>query len=430
MGRERTGVRGRKLRGRESEKGEKSMQAARKRCRAFRAAAAALSLLLLLPFGEGASAAVREKEEPADEGKTEAELNGCAEERWAQLMDDRLDYGEIDELVHYFNPALSAAGAASDANLRLLKTIKDQLRARRRDMQQLKDRAKADGELADYGNYLMQEKILDGAAKSMDDTVERLSRPVTSSNRPLREMERGLASAAKRMMISCNALRIQREILRESAAMYEKLEEDARQRESLGLASRRETEEAETRRMGAQAQLSSLEASERALKKNLILLCGWKESADPELGETPAAELSRIAAMDPERDLKRAVANNGRIIDFRHAGHVKSTLSWELRGNTEEQMNQELLAALRALRGEVDAAKAAFDGASAGLRAAEAKRRAADLQYELGMLSEAQYLGSVLADRTARTEALTAESELFKAMEAYDWALSGELPAE
>lgn len=390
----------------------------------------AAAALMSAVFAASSFAAVNGPQEPADVGKTGAELNGYTEARWNQLMDHRLDYDEIDDLVHSFNPAIVSAWSNLNDSTRLMYTIADNLRARRRDMQQLKEAAKASGEFAEYGNYKMQELILDKTAESLNTAAEKMSRPVTASNRPLRAAEREVSNAAKRLMISYNGLLQQREIASESLEMYKKLECDAQQKLSLGLSAQRDVTEAKTQRLQAEAQISILDQNAVALKKNLILICGWDENADPVIGPTPLADVSRLETMNPDADLSRAIAKNGGLIDFRHEDHVKSTASWELRANTEAQMNEELLVSLRGLYQNVSAAGAAYEAAHSGLKAAEITRAAADVQYEVGMLSTAQYLGALTQYQSAKTACLTADSDLFQAMESYDWALNGSIAAE
>ncbi len=367
---------------------------------------------------------------PGETGKSPAELNGYSEERWAALMDDRLEYEEIDDLVHSFNPAIVSAWSNLNDNIQQMETMTDNLKARQRDMQQLKDNAKAAGELEDYANYAMQEAILRASAHSMRESAEKMRRKETSSNRPLREAERQMAAGVKRLMISYNGLLAQREIVAESAALSARVCEDVRQKRAVGLTTEAEVNEAETSLLKQQSQLSGLDASAVQLKKNLILLCGWKEGADPEIGATPAADPARLAKMDPEADLRQAIAKNGTIIDFRHAGHDKSTLSWELRANAEEQMNRNLLVNLRAMRRDAEANSAALAAAQSGMQAAELTKNAAELQYRLGMLSASQYMGALTQYQSARTALLTADSALFQSLEIYDWALQGNASVE
>lgn len=395
-----------------------------------RAAALALAAVLAGTAAFPASAAVQAAREPAEAGKSAAELNGYTEERWAALMDNRLEYDEIDELVHSFNPAIVSAWSGFTDNIRLMQTIRDNLHARQRDMRQLKENAKAAGDQADYGNYAMQEAILSATAKGIGASADKLSREVSASNRSLRVAERQVSVAAKRLMISYNGLRTQRAIASESATLYRRLRDDAAQRLSLGLGTALDLSSAETALMRAESQLVSLDAGAAKLKKSLILLCGWKEDADPEIGETPAADAARLEGMDPETDLRAAIAKNGTLIDFRNASHVKSTTSWELRADSEEAMNQNLLVNLREMQQDALAKQARLDAAQSGMQAAELSKDAAELQYRMGMLSVSAYLGALKQYQAARTELNTADSSFFEALELYDWALQGNSSVE
>ena len=182
--------------------------------------------------------------------------------------------------------------------------------------------------------------------------------------------------------------------------------------------------------MRAESQLVSLDAGAAKLKKSLILLCGWQEDADPEIGETPAADAARLEGMDPETDLRAAIAKNGTLIDFRNASHVKSTTSWELRADSEEAMNQNLLVNLREMQQDALAKQAGLDAAQSGMQAAELSKDAAELQYRMGMLSVSAYLGALKQYQAARTELNTADSSFFEALELYDWALQGNSSVE
>lgn len=405
------------------EQGKRALTASARRL--FLALAAVLlSTVSAMPAGT-VFAAVNGARGPGEAGKSPAELNGYSEERWAALMDNRLEYEEIDDLVHSFNPAIVSAWSNLNESIQQMEIMTDNLKARQRDMQQLKDNAKAAGEIADYANYAMQEAILRASAHSLRESAEKMGRKETSSNRPLRVAERQAAAGVKQLMISYNGLLAQREIVAESEQLSARVCEDIRQKRSVGLATEAEVNGAETNLLKLQSQLSGLDATAAQLKKNLILLCGWKEGADPEIGETPAADPVRLAGMDPETDLRQAIAKNGTIIDFRNAGHDKSTLSWELRANTEEQMNQNLLVNLRAMRQDAEANSAALAAAQSGMQAAELTKNAAELQYSLGMLSASQYMGALTQYQSARTALLTADSTLFQSLEIYDWALQG-----
>lgn len=400
------------------------------RGRARRAAAVLLAAVTAVTAAFPAYAAVSSPQEPGDVGKTAAQLNGYTEERWAQLTDNQLDYDEIDDVVHEFNPTITSAWAILNENIRLMYTISDDLLARKRDMEQLRDSSKASGDLAGYANYYMQAAILSAASHSIYTSADVMDREETSTNRPLREAELQVSTGVKQLFIAYNALKQQRAILADSVDMYTKLAADAEQCLSIGTATQKDVLSAQTSLLQAQSQIQTIDQNMESIRKNLILLCGWSEDANPVISETPAADPARIDSMDPDADLTEAVSNNGTIIDFRHEDHVQNSASWEARDGSEEQMKQNLLVNLRNLKSEAEADRAAYEAAQSGMSAAEITKKAADMQYQLGMLSVANYLGAVTQYESARTTLLTADSTLFQAEENYDWAVAGTASVE
>ena len=376
-----------------------------------------------------AHAAVTGPSQPSERGMSLAELNGYSEERWAALLDNTLNYDEIDDLIHSFNPVVVSVWSNLNDNLKLIATIRDNIKSREREMKNEEDEARRENR-GDASIYAMQSAILNSSAHSMNETVEKMSRAETSTNRPLRQAERQVAGGAKQLMIAYDGLREQIGILRESEAMYQKLLADAEARLAVGMATPADVQQARVTLLSTQSQLGSLETTAESLRKNLILLCGWKEDAQPEISRVPDADVTRIDRMDPETDLKQAIAKNASIIAFHHERHDKSTESMRVRDLTEGQMYDNLLVNLRTQKEKAIADRAALEGAKAGMQAAEMTRNAADLQYQMGMISTAQYLGAVTQYAQARTALLTADSSLFLDLEQYDWMLSGTASVE
>ena len=389
-----------------------------------------LAVTMALGCCAPARAAVLTPQEPGDVGKSQAELNGYSEARWAELMDNTLNYEEIPDLVHNFNPAIVSAWNNLNDSIDLMETIVDSLKSRERDMSDLKESARASQSQGNYGNYTMQEMILQASYKSISNSVDLMRRPVTATNRPLRQAERLVSNGAKQLMIAYSGLRKQRAIVAESVQMYEKLFQDTQLMQAQGLATATDVLKVQSSLLSAQSGLATIDTNLMQMKENLILLCGWKAGSDPVIGEIPVADLSRISAMNPDADLTKAIANNVSIIDFHHEKHDHSSTAMEARDATEAEMYQNLLTNLKQQYQTILADKAAYEGAVSGLQAAEMTKNAADVQYQLGMLSAANYLGALTQYQQARTQMDTADSTLFQAMETYDWMLAGNASVE
>ena len=73
-------------------------------------------ILMLLPVTSYAY--IKNAKEPSEVGKSTAELNGYTQEQWDRLADNRLEYREIRELIHLFNPDMDNGWNQIDDNAR------------------------------------------------------------------------------------------------------------------------------------------------------------------------------------------------------------------------------------------------------------------------------------------------------------------------
>ena len=92
----------------------------------------ALSLCMALATPVTSYAYVKSPGNPSEMGKTQAELNGYSEETWAKLMDNTLEYSEIEDLVKNFNVNISSAWSKFNDNINSLNLAIDTLRSAKR----------------------------------------------------------------------------------------------------------------------------------------------------------------------------------------------------------------------------------------------------------------------------------------------------------
>lgn len=394
----------------------------------MRALALGLSVSLLLPAG--AYAAAYTPSEPADAGKSQAELAGYSEERWAELNDNTLNYEELRDLVHTFNPAISTAWNSFDSAIADMNTMKENLQSREREMTGLRDAAKSGGDMASYGNYAMQAAILKNVSHSISVAKDKLARPVNGSNRMLREAEAQVVAGAQSLMTAWAGMEDRRQVLSELVQMDQALYDNAVSRAGAGTGTQTDVLSAQAGLLTAQVQLSQVETAQDKLKKSLIVMCGWNENADPEIGAVPAADPSRLDSMNPDADLTQAIGNNFSLISFRNEDHKKSTASHNARNLTEDEMDQNIAQNLQAYYNEALSDRTGLEAAQAGYEAAQITKNAADTQYRLGMITAAQLDGANVSYITAKTNLSTADRTLLEAIRTYDNAVAGMCPTE
>lgn len=90
-----------------------------------------------------------------------------------------------------------------------------------------------------------------------------------------------------------------------------------------------------------------------------------------------------------------------------------------------DEGDQKLTIEMRRLYQEVQDKKAAYEAAQTGFAAAQLSRDAAERQYQLGLLSQVQYIGTQISYYQKKAEKESANLNLLQAMENYDWGVLG-----
>lgn len=389
-----------------------------------------LSCVLTAAYAPAAFAYTSSATSPDDVGKTTAELNGYSEEEWAALMDNTLEYSEIPDLVHSFNPTIVSAWNSFDENVDSLESIVDELLGAKKGAKLNKDNAKDSGDIAGTATYTMQEAIFGAASDTMKDSLDKLKRPVTGSNRPLRQAEAQVVSGVRQLMIGYKSLQAQKETLAELANMYEESYKMYQSMRAQGLTTDTEVKAALSSLMSARANLSSVDASETKLYKQLIIMCGWDENAAVNIGEVPSIGDSVIAEFNPDTDIAKAIGNNYTLIEERHSEKTYTLGGYESGRLSSSQKEANLRANLNSQYQAVLAAKQGYEAALAGYNGAQITKQGADMQQSLGMLSKVQYIGTNISYIQSKASLESARLTLTQAAVTYQDMVEGNASVE
>lgn len=377
-----------------------------------------------------ARAYVKAAREPSEIGKTQAELNSYTEEEWQRLMDEALEYEEIEALIRNFNPKIASAWDSYDAAIEDLGYDINALRSAKREMEGLKDSAQKEGDLESYFMYGAQEKALGGIITGMNKSKESLGRKDGNKTAMIRRGEAQAVSAAKALFLTYHSMLATEELLGESVALNEILLSQSGSMVKSGLGIDSDLTDARTRLYSAQSSLSSLQASREKVRKALIMMCGWQEDANPSIGKAPSLDPGRLDAMDPSVDIVKAIGNNYDLIDGRNTSYKKSPGATRARNLTIQQSEDLLRLRLDALYADTRSKKTAWEAAFAGFQSAELAKNAADTKKSLGMLSDAEYAAQKLMYTEKKTALQSAELELLQSVNAYEDAVAGQLGLE
>ena len=347
-----------------------------------------------------------------------------SEEEWSKLMDNNLEYSEIEDLVNNFNPSIASAWTSYTANITDLDySIKD-LEIARRELRLLSDNSKEEYDFANVYLYTAQANALSKVIESMDKAKTSLSK-ISSTNRPIRQAAMQLTNAVKLMFISYDSLVKSEELLNEQLKLYEGMKTAAKAAESSGMSTSAEYTRAQLQADEVKNNLDSLVAGKESLRKSLIMLCGWSEQDNPNIVPITDIDLSKIDAFDPDEDIKKAIGNNFTLIEFRNTKYKKSLGMNESRALSEEQMEANLKTNLNSLYADVQSKKSDYEDAKLSLETADINDNIANVKLQNKMISGVEYQGERLKNLQSRQAFETARMELLKSNEVYEAAVGG-----
>ena len=391
---------------------------------------AALALCLAAAQPLSASAYATRPANPSEVGKTEAALNGYSEESWAKLMDNTLEYGEIEDLVKNFNVNISAAWDKYRENVDNLNFAIDTLKAAKRELEGRAAAAVGERDIAKVMLYKAQGKGLGISMQAMGRSRDKLSKQITAANAPIRNAQDQVTAGVRALMIGYKNLETQEALLERMVQMYEETLRVSGQTKNLGMSTSADLVKAESDLLGARAKLSSLRASREKLYRTLITMCGWNPDASVIIGDIPELRADEIDALNPETDLRVAIGNNAALIQKRHDTSSKSTSFVDAKLYQAGQDEDMLRANLNQLYDKIREDQKALEAANAGNEAASATESALNTQRDLGMLSTAQYLGGKLNVLQKQAELSSAALELRTDYNTYRQALDGDAAIE
>lgn len=349
-------------------------------------------------------------------------------ETLARLTDNRIEYEEIADLVHEYNPDISKAWETYMDTRDDYANMVTELESQYRTVKQTADGYISAGKLMGSPMLVSTGRQLDktyqGAVQGMRDVVNEwgTNRQATSA---LRRAERQVTAGAQSAMIGYETIRQNIATLETMVALYEQQAEMAGRQAALGMATDNNLAGVNASLLGARAQLASLKDQEESVRRTLCMLLGYDPDSGPEICPIPEFDQSRLDGMDLEKDTVKAIGNNYTLISQRTSAKGNTNDQTAARLRLIEEGDEKLTIEMQRLYQEVQDKKAAYEAAKTGLEAAELNRAAAERQYQLGLLSQVQYIGTQISYYQKKGEKESANLSLLQAVENYDWGVLG-----
>ena len=351
----------------------------------------------------------------------------------SKLQDNVLEYDELALRVREYNPNISEAWrkygeskedyqnmlteleSTYDDSMDNIDAVLKPLKQAEKLMPQLKGTVKQMSSLKSGYHSLVQ---------GIRDTVTNWDTSKRNTSQ-IRQYEKQVISGAQSAMIGYNTIVGNKATLETMVDLYQKQCDMYQRMAALGLANQTDVVSAQTSLIGAKSQLASLQSQEDSVYRTLCLLLGYDTDSGVEIRNLPDFDMSRLDGMNLEADTKKAIGNNYTLIVQRTSAKGETNAQIAARLNTIEEGEQKLTIEMQRLYQEVLDKKAAYEAAMTGYEAAEKSNGAAQRQYQNGLLSEMQYVGTQISYNQKKAAKESAELDLWTAMNAYDWGIEG-----
>ena len=345
-----------------------------------------------------------------------------------RLEDNRIEYDELPDLVHEYNPNMSVAWdtymSMKDDYAGMVTELESQYWHVKATTDAAVSAGKLLGDQSIAAPALMLDKTYRSTIQSMRDVVNKwdTNRQATGS---VKNIERQIVAGAQSAMIGYDTIRQNIATLETMVKLYEQQAAMANRQAALGMATENNLASANSSLLAAQAQLASLREQQESVRRTLCLLLGYDPDANPEVCPVPEFDMARLAGMNLEEDTKKAIGNNQTLIAQRTSPKGTTNDRIAARSRMIQEGDQKLTIEMQRLYQDVQDKKAAYDAACTGFEAARLNHDASERQYRLGLLSDVQYIGTQISFYQKKAERDSANLNLLQAMETYDWAILG-----
>lgn len=351
-------------------------------------------------------------------------------EKWATLRDNKLEFDEISDLVHEYNPTVVQNEIS----------YKDYLTKNRDDVaQDYYDKANEiysnisypDSDDANYGSGVAAALRNEQQAKSLMEQGDENTDDQATMRIQYDQAEAKLAKQAQGLMITYWTqyynLDGQKARVEQAKLSYQ----SEQNRLAAGMSTQSKVLSAKESVSNAEAALVTAESNLASTKESLCLMLGWGYGADVEIAELAEPDQSKIAAIDVNADIQAALENSyAYCLTKKQLTNARTDSVKEKLSETEKNQRETISNSVKSAYDSLLLAQSGYEQAQSALTLQEVSMKSADAKLAAGTITKNTYESQKASYTTAQVTAQTQKLSLLQAMNDYDWAVNGLASAE
>ena len=339
------------------------------------------------------------------------------EEKWASLRDNVMEYGELKDLIHEYNPTVrSNRSAYKDQKGKDLNDVYEQYM---NDIDDIWDQADAAEDDVTWASMRVSAVLLTKQADNnyQDADMEKIQYD---------QQEAALVYQAQQMMVSLQQAEDNIKNLENTKALLQSQYEFTRAQAAAGMATQIDVLTAQKSVQDQDTAILAAQKNKENVHRNLCLMLGWDADAQPEILAVPEPDMSRIDTLNPDGDAEAALANNYDVRYYeKKAGNLSSQDLIESNQASIQNAKDTAVRSLKTQYNTVLTARDALNAAQSQLAAEQSKLNKASASLAAGQITNLEYQTTLNAVMTAESDVNTKKLQLLVALEGYDWNVKG-----
>ena len=339
------------------------------------------------------------------------------EEKWASLRDNVMEYGELKDLIHEYNPTVrSNRSAYKDQKGKDLNDVYEQYM---NDIDDIWDQADAAEDDVTWASMRFSAGLLTKQADNnyQDADMEKIQYD---------QQEAALVYQAQQMMVSLQQAEYNIKNLENTKALLQSQYEFTRAQAAAGMATQIDVLTAQKSVQDQDTAILAAQKNKENVHRNLCLMLGWDADAQPEILAVPEPDMSRIDTLNPDGDAEAALANNYDVRYYeKKAGNLSSQDLIESNQASIQNAKDTAVRSLKTQYNTVLTARDALNAAQSQLAAEQSKLNKASASLAAGQITNLGYQTTLNAVMTAESDVNTKKLQLLVALEGYDWNVKG-----
>ena len=339
------------------------------------------------------------------------------EEKWASLRDNVMEYGELKDLIHEYNPTVrSNRSAYKDQKGKDLNDVYEQYM---NDIDDIWDQVDAAEDDVTWASMRFSAGLLTKQADNnyQDADMEKIQYD---------QQEAALVYQAQQMMVSLQQAEDNIKNLENTKALLQSQYEFTRAQAAAGMATQIDVLTAQKSVQDQDTAILAAQKNKENVHRNLCLMLGWDADAQPEILAVPEPDMSRIDTLNPDGDAEAALANDYDVRYYeKKAGNLSSQDLIESNQASIQNAKDTAVRSLKTQYNTVLTARDALNAAQSQLAAEQSKLNKASASLAAGQITNLEYQTTLNAVMTAESDARTIMFQLLVPLEGYDWNVKG-----